>query len=271
MLLRLEILLFFISFGYIVYYGYDVFFAWYNKRRERSVQRELKRKERQKQQELAEENGLTADGTSQEKKSQASSEPRITPWESKKISDIIKRAELNMSRGYIDSARSLIIEWLALKKDDRALNQLLAETYEQEKKYENARFIYKDLIEMTGGDATLYKKLANVHMLMENNKKAIVNYEKALEKERNNAETLDILAHLSLEENDYERALKYANAYIKERPRDAVHMGIKGYCQEKLGKTDEAIKIYQEVLNIQPYNSDITTRLKNLESQNSGE
>jgi hypothetical protein len=49
-----------------------------------------------------------------------------------------------------------------------------------------------------------------------------------------NTEILDILTHLHLEELDYKRSLKYANLYLKEKPRNAEKLSIRGYSQEML-------------------------------------
>ncbi len=53
--------------------------------------------------------------------------------------------------------------------------------------------------------------------------------------------------------------------YLKEKPRNAEKLGLKGYCLEKLGKNIEAIKSYEQVLQLQPYNSEIQDRVIALE------
>lgn len=76
---------------------------------------------------------------------------------------------------------------------------------------------------------------------------------------------IDILAHLALELKEFKKSLKYANMYLKEKPRNAEKLGLKGYCLEKLGKNIEAIKSYEQVLQLQPYNSEIQDRIIALE------
>lgn len=90
-------------------------------------------------------------------------------------------------------------------------------------------------------------------------------YEKAFECNKSNTEVLDILAHLALELKEYKKSLKYANMYLKEKPRNAEKLGLKGYCLEKLGKKVEAIKSYEQVLQLQPYNTEIQDRVIALE------
>jgi tetratricopeptide (TPR) repeat protein len=86
-----------------------------------------------------------------------------------------------------------------------------------------------------------------------------------LKQDRNNLEILDILSHLSLEVQDYKKALKYALLFLKEKPRNAEKLSIKWYTLEKLWKYSDALKAYGTVLDLQPYNTEIQERIKSLE------
>ncbi len=257
MLLQIEILVFFVSLGYIIYYSYDVFANLYSQRKEKMLQREQKRKERTEKLKHA----------SQKKDSPEiqESSPHITPEQSEQIREIYKRAELNLSRGYIETAQSRIVEGLAIKKDDKMLNMLLAQSYEAEKKYENAKYIYKDLLESHENDEQIFKKLADVYVHLNQPEKAIVNYEKSLEKDRGNIEILEIMWDLNLEIKNYPETLKYTNLYLKEKPRSVKFLWLKWYALEKLWNIDEALIMYKKVIELQPYNDDILERIKKLE------
>ena len=97
------------------------------------------------------------------------------------------------------------------------------------------------------------------------NKKSFEVYQVALKKNRSNTEILDIISHLGLEIKDYKKSFKYANMYLKEKPRNAEKLGIKWYCLEKMWKNEEAIKAYKKVLELQPYNTEIQDRINALE------
>lgn len=260
MLLQIEIICFFLSFFYILYYTGDRFFLWqYNKKKlalEKTERKELLEEKRK---------------AGKKKKDSASHEEKldipkthILPEQLEKVREITKRAQINVSRGYYESARSLIIEWLAIKKDDKDLNMLLADVYEREKKYKNAEYIYKDMLEQHSDDEYILQRLWNIYALLGKNKKSFETYQKALQKDRSNTEILDIIAHLGLEIWDFKKAYKYACLYLKEKPRNAEKLGIKWYCLEKMGKKEEAIKAYTQLLQIQPYNSEIGERLREL-------
>jgi len=183
------------------------------------------------------------------------------------LRETAKRAQIHISRWYFESARLLIVEWLALKKEDKELNLLLADVYEREKKYQNAAYIYKDVIDIYGEELYTLQRLWNIHVLLDETQKAIEIYEIAQLKDKSNTEILDILAHLYIEIWEFKKALKYAWAYLKEKPRNAEKLSIKAYALEKLWKTLEAIKCYELVLQVQPYNTEIQDRVKALEKK----
>lgn len=263
MLLQIEIATFLLSFFYIIYFFADSIFSYYQKKNAEKlekIQRKKLREQKHKKHKIQKEAETSLnDNTSCENKKY------ISPEQSEQIREISKRAQVNISRWYLESAQSLIIEWLALKKDDKDLNLLLADIYEREKRYQNAEYIYRDLLDENNEDEYILQRLWNIYALRWKNNKALDCYESALKSDRGNTEVLDILAHLALELKHHKKALKYANQYLKEKPRHAEKLGIKWYALEKLGKTHEAIKSYREVLQLQPYNTEIQDRIKKLE------
>jgi len=263
MLLQLEIFVFFTSFIYITYYFFDTIFDHYktklDQKREVLQKQKLRTKQKKHLQETSKKKQEIDELTKQK--------DYVSPQVSEQLREISKRAQVNISRWYLESARSLIIEWLALKKEDKDLNLLLADIYEREKKFQNAEYIYRDLLDENKEDEYILQRLWNIYALREKNKKAISCYSEALKSDRNNTEILDILAHLCLADKDYKKSLKYAWLYLKEKPWNAEKLSIKWYTLEKLWKSTEAIKAYNEVLQLQPYNSEIQDRIKSLESK----
>jgi len=262
MLLRLEIFIFLFAFLYILYFFWDAWFSYYKKKKLDLEERTQRRKLREQKHKNNKWKKKNQDGKWVKV---LKNKGHISPEQSEQIREISKRAQVNISRWYLESAQSLIIEWLALKKDDKDLNLLLADIYEREKKYQNAEYIYRDLLDEYHDDEYLLQRLWNVYALRWKNNRALDCYESALKSDRANTEILDILAHLSLEIKNHKKALKYANQYLKEKPRHAEKLGIKWYALEKLWKPNEAIKSYREVLQLQPYNTEIQDRIKGLE------
>jgi len=96
------------------------------------------------------------------------------------LSEITKKVKINSSKSYLEKAKSLIIEGLAIDKYDKELNIELATIYEKEKNYKNAEYIYEDLIHMYKNDTNILKKLAYVLALQRRFSESVEVYEKAL-------------------------------------------------------------------------------------------
>ncbi|MDA9129145.1 hypothetical protein N9J72_01565 [Candidatus Gracilibacteria bacterium] len=263
MLFRIEIFCFFLSFGYILYFFADKIFLIFRARRLKNLEKVSRleaRREKQKESKLTNAQKLVTQKIKQEKPVKSDHK------QSEKIRNIIQRAEVNISRGYLESARVLIVEGLTMKKDDKDLNITLADIYEREKKYQNAEYIYKDMLEIHEQDEELLRKLGYVLALQGKNEESFHLYEQAFEKNGSNQEVLDTLSHLGLELKNYKKALKYSNLFLKQKPRDSDKLGIKGYCLEVLGDADEAIIAYRKLLEVQPYNSEVQDRITQLSS-----
>lgn len=160
-----------------------------------------------------------------------------------------------------------IVEGLAIKKLDRTLNLLLWEVYFREKKYEKAAYVYEDVLAEHPHDFEVLEKLGQIHSLLDNFEKSFDFYEQAFELDKEALWVIDILSHLALELWNYEKSLKYANVYLKHKPRDADNLGVKWYALEKLGKANQAILAYTKVLEIQPYNTEVKDRIEYLQSK----
>lgn len=259
--LRLEVLCFIASFLYIIYYFFDRTFSWYRVQKLQKLEKQRLKNERESRKK-----SKTSEVAKDEETSSQINQTRITQEQSEKLREISKRAQVNISRGYYESARILIVEGLTLKKDDKELNLLLADVYEREKNYKNAAYIYNDMLETYEDDEFILQRLWNIYALLWKNKKSFEIYQRAHKKNRVNTEILDILSYLSLELQDFKKSLKYTNLFLKEKPRNSEKLAIKGFCLEKVWKKGEAVTAYRKVLEIQPYNTEVQDRLKKLES-----
>ncbi|MCH8518691.1 hypothetical protein LAT59_02935 [Candidatus Gracilibacteria bacterium] len=273
MLLRLEILIFIISLGYILFYIVDFLYLSFSSRfkfkkqiQDLDKKHELKKKSQKKKEEAIEEAKNSETKMKKQERIEALTQ-RLSVENNEQLREIIKRAQMNISRGYLETARTIVIEGLAMKKQDKELNILLAEIYEREKKYQHAAYIYKDLMDEFVDDIVIMQKLGNSLYLLGDNTGAFEIYSQVHKKNRSNIEVLDILSHLSIDTKDYKAGVKYANLYLKEKPRNAEKLGIKAYCLEKMGRTRESIEAYKRILDVQPYNTEVTERINILEAK----
>ena len=91
MLFQIEILIFFSSFLYILYFLGDRSFVYYKKQLE-------KKQEKKQRQELRQEKRKTREKMSTNEEKQEEKKHYISPEESEKIREISKRAQINISR-----------------------------------------------------------------------------------------------------------------------------------------------------------------------------
>lgn len=77
-------------------------------------------------------------------------------------------------------------------------------------------------------------------------------------------------ARLALEEGDYERAISESVTALSLEPRHFYALWTLGNVLDRLGRTEEALKTYQEAARIHPKLTEVTDRVAQLESQLGG-
>ncbi len=267
-MIKLEVILLFLAFGYSIYYISDKLFShykriknwWGNKSRpvrnkknskKTNEQRTFGRKEKEK----------VYDPKSSEVKWNLKIEDK------ERLKTIIKRVHLNKVRGYNDKARTLIIEGLTLDKNNRNLNMELADIYWVDKEYSKAEYIYKDILKNRPDDIEVLKLLAWSLEMQNKDKDAINIYHKAHTKKTSDLIILEKLSDLTFETQDYADAMTYTRLYLKQIPRDAEKIAMLWYCLEKNNQIEKAIEEYKRALQIQPYNTEISTRITKLQTK----
>jgi len=189
---------------------------------------------------------------------------QLTQAEKEKLADIVKRAKVNASKWYFDSAKHLIVEWLAIDKYNKDLNLELAAMYEKEQNYKNAEFIYKDLIDAIWKDINVMKKLAFICALQHNLEESLSIYEKVLKKKKDDVEVLNMICDITFELNQYDRALKYVKIVLKDKPRNVDRLLMEAVCFENLEEFSEAFDVYKRIVELQPYNTLARNKLNEL-------
>ncbi len=258
-ILRTEIIVFLWSLFYFLYYIIEKFILTYLNikkiiKPDRKTLEEKAKKIKEK---------INQNQTKQKKKKNTLI--KLSPEQNKKIKEIIKRVQINTSKWYFDTAKSLIIEWLAIDKYNKELNIELASIYEKNKDYKKAEFIYKDLLENQEDTFIVLKKLWYNIALQRNFEESLNYFLEAYNKRKNDIETIETIADLMYELKYYKKALKFIKLFLKEYPRNTEKMKMKAYCLEVLWKNKEAFDIYNKILELQPYNSKILEKVQHLE------
>ena len=199
--------------------------------------------------------------------SKKSNVTKISEKNKLKVIDIVKRVKLNSSKGYFDFAKNLIVEWLSLDKFNRELNLELAIIYEKEKNYLNAEYIYKDLLEHLKVDFVVMKNLWFIYALQDKYKESLSIYEKIHKKKMADDDVIDILAELTFTMKLYKKTIKYANLYLVSKPRNVHKLFIKAKSLEKILQPEDALIVYNRILELQPYNKKAKNYIINIENE----
>ena len=266
-MIKLEIILLLLAFSYSVYYIFNRLIA--NKERIKIFFTGSKRQRavRKKAPEKTNAGERTRGNRVKEKAYEVkNTKQNLSPEDKSKLDNITKRVHLNKVRWYTEKARTLIIEWLTLDKHNKKLNLELADIYEWEKEFSKAEYIYRDLLEKSPDDIETLKSLAASLEMQEKDKAAINMYRKAHKLKLSDVDTLEKLSDLTFAVAEYPDAMEYTKLYLKQVPRDAEKIAMVWYCLEKEGSIEKAIEQYETVLQIQPYNNEIQTRVTKLQT-----
>ncbi len=185
----------------------------------------------------------------------------------KKLAEITKRVKVNKIKWYLDTAKSLIIEGLAIDKLNKELNLELASIYEEEKEFKKAEYIYYDLLEAYCDNFEILKKLAYNLAIQWEYEKSIEYFMKAFLKNKWDIEVIEYLADLYYELKNYKKSLKYIKLFLKQFPRNTEKLKMRAFSHEALWELTEALEIYNKVLELQPYNSQVSEKVKFLQTQ----
>lgn len=262
LLLQMEVVLLLISSLYLVYYFGEKIYKKHNWFSNTNTSRRPKREKNQD----ANNSWIPTQKAKKWVKKSSSWSEVITKKDKLRLTEILKRVKMNASKWYFDTAKNLVIEWLAIENTHKELNLELASIYEREKNYKNAQYIYEDLLEKHPENYEIIKSIAYCLGLQTKFKESILYYTQAFEKKKSDMEVLDALSNLCLESEQYEQCIVYLKLYLGQKPRNSEKLSMKWFCLEQLGQKKQAIEVYNKVLELQPYNSEVIKRVKQLES-----
>ncbi len=262
--LRVEIILFFLSFWYAIYYSIYALRNFLVKWKRTNLETPKTRS-----QQLQDSTHINIwDNEDNYKKTD---DNKVLLEDKMKIVEILRREAIYYERWEYEKAKNFIIEWLAIDKFHKHLNLELANIYNKQWDYKKSEYIYRELIENQKEDFELLKKLGFILALQKKYKDSIRVYKEALEKKPNDPGIIDILSDLTYEIEDFEWTIKYAVQYLKDRPRDIEKLQLQAFSLDQLWKDEDAIMTYEKILEMQPYNDDIKGRIKRLEERSVNE
>lgn len=182
---------------------------------------------------------------------------KLHPEKKEKLIEIVNMVKTLIARGHIDEARAFIVSGLAIDKNHRELNLLMASLFEREHTYEKAEFIFKDLAIAFPDDIEILTHLATSLAMQQKYEVSYELYKKILTLKWEDEETLYTLTHLASELSLPEDVYFYGKSYLKQYPRNPEILWL--YSQALITKWErkEAIEILIKLKNLTPYNQEI--------------
>lgn len=271
-LLKLEIIVFLLSGSYIIYYIWEKVVEFHDKI-QKLVNPSTYKPRRKKEEDAIEERNevrktlKTGKETSDINIEEYKREKRLSEEEKERLNEIIKKVKVHSEKSYFDTAKGLIIEWLAIDKFNKDLNLELAHIYEQEKNFRNAEYIYRDIVDIVKNNDEILKKLGYVLALQKKFPDSIEIYERLFHKNAGDMDVVELLSDLHYEVENYSHSMKYVLLSLKEKPRNVDRLLMKADILKREGKWEESITTFRQILELQPYNSLARDGIKEIEKK----
>jgi Tfp pilus assembly protein PilF len=179
------------------------------------------------------------------------------PEKREELVEIVNNVKTLVARWHIDEARILLITWLAIQKNHRELNLIMASLYEREHAFEKAEFILKDIALVYPDDIEILSHLATVIAMQRKYEVAYELYKKILSLGGENEESLYTLTHLASELKNPEDTYTYAKAYLKQYPKNPEILWLYSQAQIAQGERKWAVETLIKLKNLTPYNQEI--------------
>ncbi len=257
-LIKLEIILFFLSVFYIIYYWFDRYLTIVTYIRKLIKPKNSREFKAIKKINISEKTIKQAKTVETEKK--------LTQKEKDRIHEIVKKVKWYIIKWYIDDAKNMIVEWLAIDKVNKDLKLELAKIYEKEKKFKNAEYLYNEILESVKDSTQVLKKLWFVLALQKKYENAIKVYEKVHKRDKSDYDVIEMLSSIAFEIWDYKKSIKYTKMTLKDKPRNVEKLIICWESYEKIWENDNALIYFKRVFDLKPYDTYIIDKIKKLKS-----
>lgn len=189
----------------------------------------------------------------------------LSTEEKQHLAEIVKNVKTRIARGEFGEARSRIVEGLSIDKFNKDLNCLLASLYEKEHDYKKAELIYKDLILLNDTDPELYLKLGFALSIQGKYEIAYEIYKRLHSLEKENFETIEMLANIGHQLSHHEESNEYARLFLKKHPHSVDMLYLTAINYINLEDRKKALEHLKKIRTIDPYNGKIQELIKKVE------
>lgn len=188
----------------------------------------------------------------------------LSPAKREKLTEVINNVRTLIARWQIDEARTLIISGLALEKNNRELNIIMASIYEREHAFEKAEMVLKDIALEYPEDIDILTHLATDLAMQHKYEVSYEIYKKILAIGWEKEEILYTLTHLAAEMQWQDDVLEYARAYLKQYPHNPEILWLYSQAQIANNLRKDAVETLIKLKNLTPYNQEIADLIQKL-------
>ncbi len=181
-----------------------------------------------------------------------------------KLLDIVNNVKTLIARGQMDDARALLVSGLAIEKDHRELNIIMASLYERDHAFTKAEYVLKDIAMTYPDDIEILTHLATDLAMQRKYEVSYEIYKKILSLGGGNEETLYTLTHLASEMDLPLDVTSYARSYLKQYPHNPDILWLYSQSQITNGERRDAIDTLIKLKNLTPYNQEIADLIQKL-------
>ena len=190
--------------------------------------------------------------------------PHIKPEKKEKLVEIINNVKTLIARWQTDDARALIVWGLAIEKNNRELNLIMASLYEKEYAFSKAEFILKDIATEHPDDIEVLMHLATDLAMQRKYDISYEIYKKILTLNGESEEVLYTLTHLASEMVISSDVLYYARLYLKQFPHNPEILWLYSQWLIAEWQRKDAVETLIKLKNLTPYNQEIADLIQKL-------
>ena len=170
----------------------------------------------------------------------------------------LRKADMSMAKKQWGEAKKLLIQSLALTKEELPVSLKLATVYMKSGDLKRAESLFKRLVEINRENPSIHENLAKIYVQQKRFKEAIHSYVQAIELDDMDDKKLVALGRLyqllmrpSLAGECYRRAAEL-------KPREVSYLFLLAEACKNDGDYDNALFTYEKILTLEPYKEKAT-------------
>ncbi|MBI5412709.1 tetratricopeptide repeat protein [Candidatus Peregrinibacteria bacterium] len=176
---------------------------------------------------------------------------RIDPTE---YNILVKKAEMAISKKQWITAKQILIQAIAMAKNEIVAGLKLASVYQQCNELNKAENLYRRLLEAHPNYADIYSNLGQIFTQKKKYKEAITTYARAVDLDEKNDQNLIALGKLYVILRHYDSAIECFKRATLLKPREVYYLLLLGKTYEENEEDQNALFTYEKILTVEPYN-----------------